>query len=282
MRDDAPPTCTPSTQLTEPAEHVNAIKRLLLGTPFGRSARRMYHWLGGRRATHALTEWDLRHARDHAYTRALLRRTLRTGSSCIDVGAHRGSFLRQYVEFAPHARHWAFEPIPTLAAQLRREFGTAEIHECALSDHDGHATFQYVPELPAWSGLQLQPYPRATSPQPVTVAVRRLDGIIPEDIAVAFMKIDVEGGELEVLRGAEAVLLRCRPTILFECAKVHHAHYATTPQDVHEVLARCGLGVFLMDQSGPLSAAEFAGIYEASHRSGYDRSAWTNFLAMPL
>jgi FkbM family methyltransferase len=261
---------------------VKSIKRFLGASPLERPARRVYRWLTGSRRPPVITEWDLRAARDNAYVRALLRSTLRTGSSCIDVGAHRGSFLRQFLEFAPQGRHRAFEPIPTLAAQLRREFGTVEVHECALSDHDGQATFQYVPELPAWSGLRPQPYPRSTRPQPTTVAVRRLDGLIPEDLAITFVKIDVEGAELEVLRGAEAVLLRCRPVVLFECAKIHHAHYATTPQDVHEVLARCALGVFLMDQTGPLSTAEFAGIYEASHRSGYDRSAWTNFLAIPL
>jgi FkbM family methyltransferase len=261
---------------------VKAVKRILGASPLERPARWVYRWLTSSRRPPAISEWDLRAARDNAYVRALLRSTLRTDSSCIDVGAHRGSFLRQFLEFAPQGRHWAFEPIPAMASQLRREFGTAEVHECALSDHEGRAAFQYVPELPAWSGLRVQPYPRAARPEPMTVAVRRLDGLIPEDVAIAFVKIDVEGAELEVLRGAEAVLVRCRPVVLFECAQVHHAQYATTPQDVHKVLARCGLGVFLMDQAGPLSAVEFAGIYEASHRSGYDRSAWTNFLAMPL
>jgi FkbM family methyltransferase len=261
---------------------LRAIKRLLGASPLERPVRRLYRWLTGSRPPPVITEWDLRAVRDDAYVRALLRSTLGAGSSCIDVGAHSGSFLRQFLEFAPLGRHWAFEPIPTLAAQLRREFSTVEVHECALSDHDGHAIFQYVPEMPAWSGLRPQPYPRSTTPQPTEVAIRRLDGLIPEDLAIAFVKIDVEGAELEVLKGAEAVLLRCRPIVLFECAKIHHAHYATTPQDVYEVLARCGLGVFLMDQTGPLTAAEFARIYEASHHSGYDRTAWSNYLAMPL
>jgi hypothetical protein len=121
-----------------------------------------------------------------------------------------------------------------------------------------------------------------THPQSIPVTIRRLDGLIPEGVAVTFVKIDVEGAELQVLSGAEAVLSRCKLVVFFECAKIHHANYATTPQDVHEFLTRCGMGVFLMDQTGPLTVEEFAAIYEASHRSGYDRTAWGNYLAMPI
>jgi FkbM family methyltransferase len=255
------------------------IKHLIIGTPLERPARRFYKLLAGRPP---ISEWDLREARDNAYIRALLRGTLKRTSNCIDVGAHSGVFLHQFLEFAPEGRHWAFEPIPAMADELRRKFSTVEVHSCALSDQDGHTTFQYVPERPAWSGLRPQPYPRATHPQSIPVTIKRLDSLIPDDSAIGFVKIDVEGAELEVLRGAEAVFRRCRPVVLFECGKIHHTHYATTPQDVHAFLTRCGMGVFLMDQTGPLAVEEFAAIYEASHRSGYDRTAWGNYLAMPV
>lgn len=261
---------------------MNLIKRLIIGTPLERHARRFYNLLTGGTKTAPITEWDLRDVRDNAYVRALLRSTLKRDSTCIDIGAHSGFFLRQFLEFAPNGQHWAFEPIPALADELRRKFSTVEVHGCALSDQDGQTTFQYVPELPGWSGLRPQSYPRATHPQSIPVTIRRLDGLIPEDVAITFVKIDVEGAELEVLRGAEAVLRRCKPVVFFECAKIHHSHYATTPQDVHEFLTRCGMGVFLMDQTGPLTVEEFAEVYEASHRSGYDRTAWGNYLAMPV
>jgi len=172
------------------------------------------------------------------------------------------------------SRHWLSE--------LRRKFSTVEVHGYALADKDGQAAFQYVPELPGWSGPRPQPYPRATHPQNIPVTIRRLDGLIPEDVAITFVKIDVEGAELEVLRGAEAVLRRCKPIVFFECAKIHHTNYATTPQDVHKFLTKCGMGIFLMDQTGPLTVEEFEAVYEASHRSGYDRTASGNYLAMPV
>src|SRR5262249_51341299 len=90
----------------------------------------------------------------------------------------------------------------------------------------------------------------------------------------------VEGAELEVLRGGTDLLRRCRPVVYFECAKMHHAYYLTTPQHVFDLFASCDMGVFLLDQT-PLSREQFVEVYEASHRSGYDRTSWGNYIAMP-
>lgn len=259
---------------------MNPVKRLVVGTILEKPLRRLYRHLPGANTKPPITEWDLREARDNAYVRALLRSTLEAQSTCIDVGAHSGVFLRQFLEFAPAGRHYAFEPIPALAMKLRQEFPGIEVHECALSNADSQTTFQYVPELPAWSGLRPQPYPVKVSPQVIQVALRRLDSVISADMPVTFIKIDVEGAELEVLQGAQGLLRRCHPIVYFECGKVHHAHYQTTPRQVFDLFASCGMGVFLLDQT-PLSQEEFEGVYEASYNSGYDRTAWGNYWAMP-
>jgi FkbM family methyltransferase len=228
-----------------------------------------------------ITEGDLRDARDNAFVRAMMRKTLKRDSACVDIGAHCGFFLGQFFEFAPDGRHYAFEPIPGMFSDLSRRFPRAEVFDCALSDHNGEAGFLFVPELPGWSGLRPHPYPFRVHPQEILVKLRKLDDVIPLDVHVAFIKIDVEGAELEVLRGSTEILRRCRPIVYFECAKIHHAHYGTTPEVVHQLLAECGLGVFLLDET-PLSLQAFAADYEASYRSGYDRTAWQNYFAMPI
>jgi hypothetical protein len=156
------------------------------------------------------------------------------------------------------------------------------VRECALSDHDGDSTFQYVKEWPGWSGLRRQPYPTAAQPQTIPIKVRRLDSEIPETERIAFIKIDVEGAELEVLRGAHGILSRDRPAVYFECARIHHEQYETTPLLVHDFLRSCEMAVFLLDETGPLTAQQFADAYEGSHRSGYDRTAWGNYLSLPV
>ncbi len=258
------------------------MKNLIIGTRLEQPARRLKSLFKGKRRPALISEWELRDARDNAYMRCLLRSKLKQDSNCIDVGAHSGFFLRQFLEFAPNGSHLAFEPIPLLAAKLRNEFPGVTVQECALSDQDGETSFQYVPELPGWSGLRPQPYPVSTHPEKIQVKLRRLDDLVPEDKPIAFIKIDVEGAELEVMRGAEKILKHLRPIVVFECGKIHHTYYDTTPEKVHSWLLSCGMGVFLLDQTGPLSLEQFNEVYETSHRTGYDRKSHGNYLAMPL
>lgn len=260
---------------------MNLKSRIISATPLRYFKKRLKSWKKKKSKLMPVSDWELRDARDNAYIRSLLRYELKQNSVCIDIGAHKGAFLSQFIEFAPNVRHWAFEPIPALAEELRRNFPGAEVHNCALSDTEGQTSFLYVPELPGWSGLKLQPYPKTVKPQNITVNVRKLDNIIPENLNISFIKIDVEGAELQVLRGAESLIKRCKPIIFFECAKIHHTHYSTTPEEVFDFFKKCGLGVFLMDRTGPLTAEEFISIYNTSHNSGYDRNAWGNYLAIP-
>ncbi|MBV6478280.1 MAG: hypothetical protein HGGPFJEG_01030 [Ignavibacteria bacterium] len=257
------------------------LNRIISSTTLRHYKKRFKSWKKKKGKSTAVYDWELRDARDNAYIRSLLRYELKENSVCIDVGAHRGAFLSQFIEFAPNARHWAFEPIPSFAEELRKKFPSAEIQNCALSETEGLTTFLYIPELPGWSGLKSQPYPIAVKPQNIQITVRRLDNIIPQNQIISFIKIDVEGAELEVLRGAESLIKRCKPIIFFECAKIHHTNYSTTPEEVFDFFKKCGLDIYLMDQTGPLTAKEFISIYESSHNSGYDRNAWGNYLAMP-
>ncbi len=227
------------------------------------------------------SDWEVREVRDNAYIRVLLRQTLKPDSNCVDIGAHAGDFLDRFLEFAPHGKHLAFEPIPAMADNLKIKYPSLEVHCCALSDATGETTFQFVPEMPAWSGLRAQPYPGETQPQQIPVKIQRLDDIIPAELPVSFIKIDVEGAELEVLRGASEVLQNNKPIVLFECGKIHHLHYATTPKKVYDFLDSVGMGVHLLDQEGPLSLQTFEEVYERSFASGYDRNAHGNYLAVP-
>jgi hypothetical protein len=53
--------------------------------------------------------------------------------------------------------------------------------------------------------------------RPVTVQVRALDDYLPPDANIAFLKIDVEGAEASVMRGARLLFRRCQPVTVFEC-----------------------------------------------------------------
>jgi FkbM family methyltransferase len=211
---------------------VRRIEHLLEGSPLEPMARRVYqhvHAMGRPRA-----QQSLRYDRD---TERIMARVLRTDSSCADVGAHRGSLLEVMLRLAPGGRHFAFEPVPELAARLRRRFPEAEVHQVALSDATGQSTFHHVLDDPGLSGLRRLPKVKPEAAvREITVSTRRLDEMIPSDVTLRFLKVDVEGAQLQVLRGGSETIRRCRPTIVFEHGYLAQETYATTSAMVWDLL----------------------------------------------
>lgn len=139
----------------------------------------------------------------------------------VDVGANLGLYTR--AALAHGMRVVAVEPNPSLAANLRRLFPGARIVRQALSDHPGSSTF-YLPvtsrgELHSRGSLGADANP-GYALRALEVETMPLDALGLTDVAM--VKIDVEGHELAVLRGATEVLARDRPTLLVEIEERHH------------------------------------------------------------
>ena len=84
--------------------------------------------------------------KDEIYDRQafeVMSRVLSPESCCVDIGCHQGQFLKEYMRCAPQGVHYAFEPIPYLFEQLRKEFTTARVFNYALSDTSGETSFLY-------------------------------------------------------------------------------------------------------------------------------------------
>ena len=208
--------------------------------------------------------------RDSEALKRLLPYVLRSGTIGIDVGAHRGDFLRQLVAWLPDGRHIAYEPVPELAASLRINFPSADVRQAAAGDRRGLARFSIVPSQPGLSGF----LPRGLEAQAVEVAVETLDTAVASGTKVSFIKIDAEGAELLVLKGALALLERDKPHIAFEHGRGGADHYQVSPETVHDLLSRhLGMRLFDLHSDGPLDRHEF--------RRAYDSGTCWNFLAVP-
>ena len=213
-----------------------------------------------------------RNLRDDDQARVVCAAALRPDSSCIDIGANVGTFLALFTALAPEGRHVAFEPVPALRADLARRFPGVEVRGEALSDHSGEATFHIHRELPSRSSLRDIGYGTGEAEE-ITVPVRTLDATLPDGFAPALIKLDVEGAELAVLRGARATLAAHRPLVLFEYQARTARHYGAEPEAVAEILGESGLRIFDMDGHGPYSSAEL--------RQAYARGRPWNFFAAP-
>ncbi len=132
----------------------------------------------------------------------------------IDVGAHIGSVFAEVRHHQPSSQIIAVEAVPEKAADLARRFQEVTVHGCALGDVEGETKFFVDTRRPGYSSLA--PRTRSQGVVEISVPIRRLDDLVPDSPEVDFIKIDVEGAELGVLRGAEDVIPRDRPTILFE------------------------------------------------------------------
>ncbi len=147
---------------------------------------------------------------------------------------------------SPAGRHVAVEPIPELAEHLRTSFPGVAVHAAAAGENPGTAEFQWVVSNPAFSGLKRRSDLRPDEAvRPVTVPIVPIDGLLPAGCPIAVMKIDVEGGELGVLRGAARILAESRPWVLLEHGSASIAYGATTA-DIAAEFARHRMAVWLM------------------------------------
>jgi FkbM family methyltransferase len=211
--------------------------------------------------------------RDQELLVALLEATLGPESDCLDVGAHEGAVLAHMVRLAPRGRHVAWEPLPALAHGLRDRFPDVDVRQAALSDRAGERGFAHVLGDPGWSGFLARPGPSGSAVETIRVRCERLDDALPDDLRPAFVKVDVEGAELEVLRGAAETLRSHRPLVAFEHGFGSADHYGTAPEDVHDLLSGLGYEISGLDGDGPYSRARFAELFASGER--------VNFLAQP-
>jgi FkbM family methyltransferase len=227
-----------------------------------------------RKARLALDPHSQREQRDEHAMRVLLAAILRADSNAIDVGANRGALLESILTVAPHGHHIAYEPIPGLHRQLVASFPRVEVRCAALSDTSGSAEFAHVVDAPAYSGLrQREDLPADVGEvQRISVRTERLDDALDEAYVPALLKIDVEGAELHVLRGAANTLHRHQPFVLFEHGIGGADLYGSLPTEVFDLLNAANLRIFDLDGDGPYSRERF----EAT----FAEPIW-NFLAAP-
>lgn len=132
----------------------------------------------------------------------------------LDVGANQGQFATELRRIGYRGRLVSFEPVASVYQGLAEHFrGDAEWrgYALALGSKDETATIHVQPSLTVMSSLRA---PRRVRPDKLheeQIQVRRLDGLIEEivkDIAEPrlFLKMDTQGFDLEVFRGAGRAL----------------------------------------------------------------------------
>ena len=142
------------------------------------------------------------------------RRVVRPGMTAVDVGAALGLFsLDLWRLVGPRGRVVAIEPADTnmdlLVRNVRNNRATVEVVQAAASNDDGTREFFLTASSDSHAFYH---HPLIDPSRTVKVRTVRLDSVIER---ADFIKIDVEGAEVEVLEGATR-LLRDRPPLVVE------------------------------------------------------------------
>ena len=133
-----------------------------------------------------------------------------------DIGANRGQFALAARNNFPTAKIFCFEPLTEPVNVLKKVFendSLVTINEMAIGETNAHATMHVSKQddssslLPI-SSMQSTIYPGTEEKETRSVQVKPLDAVISssEIEQPAFLKIDVQGFEMEVLRGCVTLL----------------------------------------------------------------------------
>lgn len=176
--------------------------------------------------------------------------TLRT---CVDAGAHEGSWTQALIELFAPARVIAVECEPRLLEQLGKTFAShpqVRLVNAALAGSEGNATF-YQLRHPAGSSL-LKPNANIgkefaanswdvigeTSVRKITYAE-----LVKEEPEISILKLDIQGAEKEVLTNSDVGLGKTKSIILEVNFMPHYGADAVFPE-LHELMRHKNFGLY--------------------------------------
>ncbi|TFG52999.1 MAG: FkbM family methyltransferase [Gemmatimonadales bacterium] len=182
-----------------------------------------------------------------SYSREVLRvlgRLLTPGMIVVDAGANIGEISLLAARMVqPEGMVFSFEPVPELASRLRRNaslnrFSGIEVIECGLGEQARQAEM-YRPDAPFQDGTLhaglATLYANADRAESVgKISLTTLDAFVHARglPRIDLLKVDVEGAELPLLRGAAAVLRDFRPWLILEVQEETSRAAGYTQQEI--------------------------------------------------
>jgi FkbM family methyltransferase len=210
-------------------------------------------------------------------SRAFLRSFLKPGMTMLDVGAHGGVYTMTAARLvSPGGRVVSFEPSPRERARLLGHLRlngitNVTVEPSGVGAEDGDADLFVVEGRE--TGCNSLRQPPGERVRATRVPLTRLDTYVERHAIgrVDFIKMDIEGGERDALRGAQALFDRDRPILLCEIEPARIEPWGYDPREILAALDRHRYDWFSLDADGRLvalrdRAAPLSGEYVASPR----------------
>ncbi len=195
------------------------------------------------------------------------------GGVAVDAGAHKGAYTWWFAKRVGEAGVvLAFEPQPELAEQTARAaralgLGQVRVYGAGLSETSGEAKLAYLESTTHGATLNGLEFPETRHRVIPTVALDDF-GLARLDV----LKIDVEGHEQPVLRGARSSLERLGPALLIEIETRLHEGGANPVEEVRGMLEPMGYAGWFFVRDGVRRVEEF----DAATHQAYGRGHYSN------
>jgi FkbM family methyltransferase len=192
------------------------------------------------RTNDILAKRVVRERRFETEVRRCIEDHVRPGMTVLDVGANVGYYtVKMATLVGASGRVLAFEPNPSVLAELQfnvelNRLRNVQVFPLALAEQSGKSTF-CVPR-PGWeSHGSLRPNDSFQVSSTAEVQTDRLDTVLSSlgSPKIDFVKMDVEGAEMGVIRGAAQFLSRPdAPPVVFEAVESHFSAFGHSVFDV--------------------------------------------------
>jgi FkbM family methyltransferase len=201
--------------------------------------------------------WETVFSRYELLTARAMKSMLRPGQTFWDIGAFVGWFsLFAYTLIGGNGRIVSFEPAPDMFAFLARNLSglaNAKAIHCGIGNTDAIAPFPAQGGSSAASFVEAatrigNPCLPAAPIEHVLVPIKRVDTLILElGSTPDVLKIDVEGYELEVLRGSKRLLASRKPALIMEVHPPQLRLSGGSEDELFEILSQCGYAWEIID-----------------------------------
>jgi FkbM family methyltransferase len=191
---------------------------------------------------------------------SVMRRFLSPGSVFLDIGANFGLYSMVASEIiGSKGQVYAFEANPHTYKYLRqsamanRLIWLPQYHweNLAVADQDGELEFAYDPEQLGGGHIR-NPGDTSDNQTIVQVASVAMDSFLPPDVTPDFVKVDVEGHELSVLKGMEQTIRRSPGIRLLLEYYTNTSEVTEYGRDVVAFVRQLGLGLCVVEGGGTL------------------------------
>ena len=141
----------------------------------------------------------------------------------IDVGANIGTHTIHLVnQVEKNGKVYAFEPFENNLRELEKKININKLttrvktHQMALSNNTGKSDFEIFKDRPAVCGFIERPWYDKSKMEVITVEVDFIDNVFDKIQKIDLIKIDAEGADFDIVKGARKCINYSRPLIVFE------------------------------------------------------------------